>query len=40
MIKVDDIYGDGSLVKKSFIKGKSTAKPDKVNKIFLYFYSL
>jgi len=33
MFKIDDIYGDGSLVKKVFRKAISTAKPDKVSEV-------
>ena len=30
LYKLDDIYGDGTLVKKQIYRGRSTAKPDKV----------
>lgn len=33
MYKIDDLFGDGSLVKKSVRKGYSTAKPEKVSEI-------
>ena len=35
MIKLDDIYGDGVLTKKTLKKGINTAKPDKVD-YFIY----
>lgn len=33
MIKIDDIYHDGIVVKKCIYKGRSTAKPEKVSLI-------
>jgi hypothetical protein len=33
MLKVDDIYGDGTLTKKVYRRGINTAKPEKVSEI-------
>lgn len=42
LCKIDDIYHDGQIIKKTLYKGRSTAKPDKISQVDfdLWIYSM
>lgn len=33
-MRIDDVFGEGSAVKKEILRGNSTSKPEKMSRIF------